>query len=616
MTIDEILSSAESTILSVVKKASTSKDKEIEGVHDLYEDSVYMAEQIEVHAVKGEFPEELFKYRSPNQTEKEAKYIKDNYKQYTLPEFMDYVNTITRPFGDGNWSINYREEENIFTSSNQTFQQYIENELPIYGSLEAFIKGVLPTIKSIDANGFIAIRPKEIDYVLNDQEELVIDSQYLYEPTIFFYESESVIDYLEDEYYLFLSEEQSLVKTNGGFKREGAIFELYTRNEVYFFKQIGTKSDNKFERVLFYTHNAGKCPVEQMKGVPKLEGNSILWQSPFIFGVDLLDLVAVNSNWLQFSINKCVFPMTVMYGSECSFKNSEGVQCDNGIITGINENGSYSNTCPSCHGSGLQGRISPLGTLLIKPKTKFEEGEVGNSMPPLSYVSPEVTSLEFLEKKIDKDTIKSRQILRLRNRNSIVSGQPITATEVFDDSKGMTAFIKPIIDQIFDIYEFCLETIGWQRYGEKFNGVELTYPKSYDFKSPEDYLNDLTNSIKNGLPPSFTQTLLMQYINSYYGDSQKTTLIYKLVMRADRIFALTQNEISTKMSKGTISKWEDILHMSALNLISDAITADPKFLEKEIDVQIKTIQDMAKAIDESNSATTSIYNSLQVPPVA
>lgn len=591
MTTEEILLNATKIIQSVSKKAN---GKEVKGVHDLYEESVEMAESISVHAEKGEFPEKLFKFRSPNQTAEESKYIKENYKQYTLPEFMDYINTITRPFGDGNWAINYAQDEQVYIDADQTFQRYVEYELPIYGSLEQFIKSILPTLKTIDANGFIAIRPKDIEYTLDENGVAVVDSQSLYEPTIFFFESEGVIDYEHDEWYLFKSEEESLVKTSGGMKEEGNIFELYTRNEIFVFRQYGIKSENTYTTELFFSHNYGRCPVQQMRGVPKLDDNQILWQSPFLFGVDLLDLVAVNSNWLQFSINKCVFPMTIMYGSPCEFKDEHGAMCENGYLHGLTDAGRYDRTCPSCSGSGLKGRLSPLGTLLIKPTTTFSEGETMSSQPPLSYVSPDVTTLDFIEKKIDKDTIKARQILKLRNRNSIVSGQPITATEVFDDAKGMTAFIKPIIDQIFYLYDFCLEHIGWQRYGENFKMPELIYPKSYDFKSSEDYLNDLNNAIKGNMPPAFIQTLLYQYLSSYYGDNQKTTQIFKLAMMADRLFGMSQDEINMKMAKQTIAKWEDILHSSVLNFINELVAMDENFLTLPIDQQVTMLTEKAK----------------------
>ena len=122
----------------------------------------------------------------------------------------------------------------------------------------------------------------------------------------------------------------------------------------------------------------------------------------------------------------------------------------------------------------------------------------------------------------------------------------------------------------------------------------MTYPKTFDFKSAEDYLNDIGNAIKNNLPPSFIQTILLQYINAFYGDNVDTTSIFKLVSETDRLFGFSQDEINMKLAKGTIAKWEDILHGSILLFINDAKNANPNFLEVPIDEQKKILTDMAK----------------------
>lgn len=595
----QILDEAYKVVLEVNKKALTNgKEKTVIGEHDLYSESVKMAEAISYHAVKGKFPSSLFANRSPNETPEETKYIKANYKQYTLNEYVDYLNTITRPFGDGNWAIDYNEEIEAF--KNESFQQYVENELPTYGSLETFVKGVLPNIKSIDANGFVAIRPLDIEYIEETEGVFKVDSTVLPKPAIFYFESKQVIEFEDNEYYLFLSKEKSMVMYGGKYKEEGNIYELYTKDSVYFFIQTGNKTDNKFNIELYYQHDAGKCPVAQLKGIPNLTGDSILWQSPFIFGVDLLDCVTVNLNWLQFITNKCVFPMTIMMGSVCDFADSNGNVCQDGYIFNDGNKG----TCPSCKGAGQVGRLSPLGTILINPATKFEPGEERSTQAPLSYVSPDITTLEFLEKKAESDRQKARQILHLQTSNSQVKGtENLTATGMVLDNKAMTAFVKPIIDQIFDIYLFCLQTIGFQRYGESFAEPVLTYPKSFDFKSPEDYLQDLTTAMEKNLPPAFIQTLLFQYINSFYGDSEKTTLIFKLTIAADRLFGSTQDEINMKLAKGTAAKWEDILHTSVLSFIADSIDENDIFLYLDKDVQVLKLQEMAKEIESEIKGT-------------
>lgn len=594
MTEEEILIKALSYAEDAGKKILAKKSHDI-GAHDLYGMAVEMAEHISYHAVKGKFPEEIFKYRSPNQTDVELKYIKENYKQHTLPVFLDYISTITRPFGDGNWSIAYREEEDIFKTAEETYQKYVESELPIYGSLENFVKFILPTIKSIDANGFLAVRPKDIDYKDDGEGNPVIDDEKLYKPTIYYFESKSVVDYKHNEYYLFLSKEKSIVIYGNKKELTGTVFELYTKDAVFFIKQYGRKSDNLFEVIEYYRHNLNECPVHQLMGVPNLHGEEILWQSPFLYCTDLLDVVTMNANWLQASINKCVYPHIVMFGNICEFKDSEGNKCQGGYLY---PNG-HKTTCSACNGQGLTSRLSPLGTLLLAPSSKFEVGEEKSTQDPLRFISPEVHTLEFIEKKIENDTLKARSILHLRNKNSsTVTIGDKTATEVFDDAKATSSFVMPISNQIFTLFEWLANMIGMQRYGDKFQEPEFSYPKTCDFKSPEDYLTDISNAIKNNLPPSFIQTILMQYINSFYGDNEKTTVMFRLVMTSDRLFGLSQDEINMKLARGTAAKWEDILHTSILNFINDSLDSDKEFLNKDIESQVKLLHDIAKAKED------------------
>jgi len=603
----EILDKA--LLLSVEANKNASNKKPI-GLHDLYKDSVELAEANSYHAVKGIYPTKLFAHRSPNQTQKEADYIESNYKQHTLPVFLDYMNTIQRPFADGNWGIDYSEDSEAYKTADLTFQSYVENDLPIYGSLETFVKGILPAIKTIDANGFIGVRPEEIEYELNEENEPIVSNE-LYKPTIYYYPSKDVIEYKHNEYYLFLSCDKSVVEFGGKQVKEGNIYELYTPNAIYFIVQYGRKQDNLFKAELFFEHNLGECQVHQLKGIPVLKGDDILWQSPFSYATDLLDLVATNANFLQALVNSCVFPVKVMFGSPCEFKDLEGFICTEGRIIG---NG-IEKTCPSCNGIGLKSRISPLGTLLLNPSTKFAVGEEKSTQDPLKYVSPEIHTLDFIDKKVASDTDKARKILHLQTSNSEVKGtENLTATGMSLDNKAMYAFVKPISDQIFEIYEFCLNAIGEQRYGESFQGVAMSYPKTFDFKSSEDYLIDIGNAIKNNLPPAFVQLLLLQYINSYYGDNQKSTSMFKLVMSADRLFGLSQDEINMKLARGTVAKWEDILHSSVLNFINDSVTDDDNFMDKDIEIQIEALQSMAKAkADEINAtAQPQIYT----PPKA
>lgn len=586
-----------SKALSIAKQvAKQANGGPVTGIHPLYEISVEMMKSISYHAKKGVFPEALFTDSSPNSTPQEINYIKENYKQPTLTVFVDYIGTITRPWGDGNWSIVYKEDAGAFLKMGSTFQKYVEKELPKYKSLEDFMKFILPSIKTIDSMGFVGVRPMAIDYVINEKGKEVIDSRQLFKPTIFYYDSTRVIDYSENEYYLFLSKEKCTTKDG----KEGYIFELYMKGEIYFIRQTGNQRDWKFEAIeYFVTPGSNEIAVHQLMGIPTIpntDTESLLWQSPFLYATDNLDLVLINSNWLQASVKKCVYPHVVMLGNDCDFKTKEGFQCIEGTVK--NSEGAKS-VCPQCNGSGLKSRLSPLGVLLIKPSSRFSDGDgksTGASTPPLQFISPDVESLKFLKSKIAEDELRGRSILKLRNKNNsaVITKDDVTATEIRDDEKSLTAFVKPVSDQSFTLYEFFLRNLGIQRYSDQFREPILSTPKTFDFKTPEDYLKDIADAMANNLPPSFQQVLLHQYIASFYGDNTKTIAIFKLIMKADRLWGLTQDEINIKMAKQTISKWQDVLHSSAIYFINKLIESDPKFLEKEIKTQIEDLQKLAK----------------------
>jgi hypothetical protein len=96
------------------------------------------------------------------------------------------------------------------------------------------------------------------------------------------------------------------------------------------------------------------------------------------------------------------------------------------------------------------------------------------------------------------------------------------------------------------------------------------------------------------LPPAYIQKLLEQYIYQFYSDNEKTLSIFKLIIEADRLFGISSDEINMQLAKGTVEKWESVLHTSVLNFITKSIQDDPKFLEQDIKTQIEKLEAMAK----------------------
>src|SRR3990167_4889520 len=242
------------SILPEIKKvdnAARSKRKVDPVYYPSYPIITDYAERNGVQAEIGKFPEKLFAERSPNQEEKEWEYAKKNYKQVTLPVFVDYISTITRPFHDANWNIDYMEDDAKFKE--QSLQKYVDNEIKNYGSIENFVKFIVTQRKAIDANGIIAIKPHTLFVKDGENEgELVIDSNKLNEPVPVYYASQKIVAWKESEYAMVMLDEKSMVDYGGVQKKIGYKFEFYDDENIWIIEQIGKLIDYTFSLTIYF----------------------------------------------------------------------------------------------------------------------------------------------------------------------------------------------------------------------------------------------------------------------------------------------------------------------------------------------------------------------------
>jgi len=585
-----------------------------------YNYAAKMYDSILPHSRSDVYPEHLLSVRAPNQTDAQALYIKANYKATTLSVFEDFRATISRAFADQNWSIRYNEElDERF--GDETFQRFVNNEIEKFGSLEMFIKNMLPTLKLVDANGIIAIYPDDIEYLDDDEFNEPVIGNELLRPMPTYYNCKNIVGQKFGEYYLVISDDHSYVKNGSKMEETGIVLYLYDQNAIYKIEQTGKKSDMTFsEPVLYFQHNLGYVPCIKLMGAPQLINDEIAFQSPFITAVPLLDQVVLDESYLQMSKATSAFPFMVALGEICEFIDREGNKCNDGQIFDA-VNGGY-RTCGSCSGSGVKSRFSPTGMLLIKPKTSLSEGDSGLSGEYLKFVSPPMDTLTFLRNEIEQQMAKSRRILHLPSSDeSGTIGEASTATGSLNKLRSLYAFIKPISDQLFTIYEFCLVTMGKMRYGDLFGGVNLVYPTSFDISTPSDYLAVISEGVKAGVPPSITFSNVYNYIRAIHYTDEETSAVYDLIINADELLLMSNADILARLASGTVEKWQDVLHNSGpqliMELIRDFIPTEgaERFLDLPMSEQItqlraKAAEKIAVTLDPIAQAQQTLLNGI------
>jgi hypothetical protein len=587
---------------------------------DGYNFAANLYDSILPHTRSDIYPNHLLSVRAPNQTQMQADYIRANYKAITLNVFEDFKATISRAFADQNWSIKYNQEtDERFGQDN--FQRFVNSEIDKYISLESFIKSLLPTLKLVDPNGIIAIEPEDFDIEEDDNGEELFISNDLIKPLPKYYNCKRIVGQEFDKYYLVIDEDFSMVKNGSKYEETGIVLELYDDVAIYRIEQIGKKSELTFgEPVLYFQHNLGYVPCKKLMGTPQIINNELLFQSPFSTVVPLLDQVVLDESYLQMSKATSAFPFMVAIGEICEFVDREGNRCDNGQI--FDAIGGGYRTCGSCNGAGVKSRFSPSGMLLVKPKTSLSDGDSGISGDYMKFVSPPMDTLTFLRTEIDSHLRKSREILHLPSSDSSITiGESSTATGSLNKMRSLYAFVKPISDQLFSIYEFCLITMGKMRYGEYFGGVTLVYPTSFDISTPSDYLALISEGIKAGVPPAVTYANVYNYIKAVNYTDDESSAIYELIVNADELLLMSSADVIARIGNGTVEKWQDVLHHAAPQLIMELMREyipnelNPTFISLPMQEQInflkeKAVSKVREVLDPIQQAQQTLLNGL------
>lgn len=572
-----------------------------------YKKSLKFMKDIKVHAEIGDFPDDLFAVRAPNQTDAEANYIKANYKQNTLPVFMDYISTMSRPFFDGNWSINYQTEKwnDSLVAAGETLQDYVEADITSVGSIENFMKQVVVQTKAIDANGVIAVKINTVKYAEVDGQ-LVVDNSELFEPSPVYYSSEKIYAKKEDEYYLINTDDYSTVTYGSQPKEIGHVFEFYDDTNIWRIVQKGNFVDYTFDYFLLMEHGWNRIPVMELQGVPQIiDSKNMIWISPFHYAVPNLNNALMKTQYLNASEAKVMFPHVVMLGRPCEFEKTwedgQISKCIDGHI--FNPNTGSNIDCPSCGGFGLKDRLTPFGEMRINPGSEFNQGENKTTQPPLQFVSPATDSLEFVREGIFMDMEAARKMLHQQTSNSVVKGtENLTATGMSLDTKAMFSFVKTVSDQMFAIYEFLLDSIGWMRYGPDYIKAIVISPISFDYNTDQDYLIQIADAQKAGLPPFVIHAIIFRYLQTLYYNEKERANVFSLIINTDRLLTLSQENIMMKYNRGLCFDWEVVIHDSSVNLIGELLLNNNNYLMQDF----KTQQDQLIALAKTKPATQTL----------
>lgn len=552
---------------------------------ELYEKKIEQCELIKPHAEAETFPRKLFSDLSPHRRKDEAQWLEKNYEPFTIPVWIDFMNSIKRGLNGNNYSIKWPDMPNEYSDESKTLEYYCKYEIPKHYSIETWFKNNFFDNKLKDANGLVAVLPKDNFTRVNEETgEYIIDPDVMIEPYPEFYNSKQVI-YYDDEVSLVIAPEKSVVSYGGQEKREGWILYLYTKDSIYKIIQVGKKVNYEFEMHDWFPHGWGSLPVWRVKGLPKITHGEVYYQSPYLYATGALNTVLRNKMMLEMSTANSAFPYRIMIADECDFEGDDGAACFHGkvILNGDEV------TCPGCNGTGLKDKPSAGGTLLVNEA----EVEGTNSLDRIRFVAPDRQILDFLSEKCETEELRARNILHLKTTTDQAKGDA-TATGKLIDQGSMYAFVMPILHEGFDVFEGVLDAITFFRYGNTVDSPTVMRPTDIDFKTSNDYLTMYKEALAAGAPPSVVLRFMEKYIKSLFYSSKKEQDIWKLVLSVDSLSAYSNDEVRQLKGSKMVANWQAVLHVGIFNFIDELIREDESFLEKPIEDQKAALIEKAK----------------------
>ena len=523
------------------------------------------------HADTEIFPDELFKERAPNQTPEQHKYVKANYKCTTNPVWQDYLTVQARIWFNSNWSITWNEE----SREDEGFQAYAEENFPKWRSIEAYVKNIIVPMKAMDANGVVAVHPT-FSYI-ETEDGLRVDDLIRAEPRAYYYPSNRVLHRSEDLYMCVSTEKSEVINIAGKPEKVGRVIYAYTKQEIYRIQQTGKASENTYLTDLLYQHDEGIIPAHDLMGSPVLtEDGKVYWRSPFYFAVPLLDFALTTRNILQVSIAGCAFPFRVLRASPCDYEDGNHNRCIGGSI--FDSATGNKSTCPSCNGLGHRVPVSPTGEYQWTEPQGLDEGK-GMSYKPVEYIEPGTGQMTFVREQAEIDTDKARGILHLHTSANAAKGSPdITATQSAMDYSTQFAFLQPIADQTFDLFEFIMARVCFQRYESYDQMPTIVRPQSYDLRTEGQLWVDIKTARDAGAPPFVIQTIFHDLIMNRLSSDLDAQRLAMSVMVVDDLFTLTTADVVARKANGTVEAWQIAFHHSSYQMVMRLMQEDPNWI--------------------------------------
>lgn len=555
--------------------------------HSCYEEQCQIAEDISVHAQKNKFPEKMMKTKAPNETEVELKYRKDNFESITMPYWYRAVSSVSGRI--------WNEQNHTITINDDEVKEYLFKEFPVYKSIIDYFKAIVTPYKINDPNAVLALKINDFPTKEDEEGNEVIDDSEQLSPSLQVYACSKIIDFDLGKYCIVMSDAKTEIEFGNRKVKEGFVFYLYDKENIWKIYQTGKKVDWTFAIENYFNHGLGYLPCWKLKGILKTDikddDNDLIYYSYFTPAIPLLNKALKQDSTLDASVSKTAFPVRTYYEDECSEPT-----CQGGKVLEYEDGKENWRTCGKCNGTGKGGvTFSPLKDHVLRPPRKtVTDEEVQLPFPAFAYVSPDTTILEFLDNKIKSEIVEAFTFINIDVSNKGDNTGSQTAIEVKIDREELFAFLKQFSHEIFDLFKKSVEAILKIRY-QNTDSFSVNPPKTFEIYGAEELTFELGEAKKAGVPEIGIREITREYMGQRFSQQGDLPKIVELVFKVDGYATKDTTEISILKSSNLIQLWQAILHEEIYQFIDELMEENKDFLAWDLMRQKSELEKLAKA---------------------
>lgn len=282
------------------------------------------------------------------------------------------------------------------------------------------------------------------------------------------------------------------------------------------------------EAIVDNQHGLGYCPASYFWDKNLKGTNTIEKKSPVTDVLGRLDKYLVEDTFKEYADLYGTFPIITTYEELCDF---EG--CVNGFISedytvnvnGVDEIQTRQVKCQACEN---KEEIGP-GTIFEIPAPQTSDDP--NLSNPVSVISPDTKSLEYIKAKLTEYAEKIREVT-IGTRGKVLSESAVNETQIFGSFESRQNILLNIASSFEKVHKFANDTVARLMYGDAFISSVVYYGDQFFLKSVEQLMFEYEQAKKNGEPDEEIDQIYRQIlVTKYKGNDdriERAWILYNL----------------------------------------------------------------------------------------